>query len=737
MGINETLASNEHNFFDVEQEFFLIDSENLDNVKTKFYGYSIQRSGIYEEDNLTDEAITGLDGRGAYVYVETSGEKIRIRQDFGGSYGLYLFQQGEYFALSNSFLRLLQHVSRKYPLTVNKDYGHHILTDQLASQSPSLTPVEEISIIDRWGEVYIDISVRKLAVKMLDYEEMSYSLDTPEGMAVLDEWYDFWTDFLRRLSKHTDFMRADLSGGYDSRLSFLLLLCSGADLNGIRIYSSNDRLHTHAEDYRIASAIAEHYGFSLNRQYPQTKWLNYSKTDCINIEAYTKMGFHKEPYIKNHISVDKFYTVMGSAGEAIRERYTLSAKEFIQEVAQSDGGLANKLEKEVFKSVKKTIEDGFRLIEEKYGKPDRTQDYPKCLYRDGWSRSHFGKIAVANHFTGNITLMPLLDPLIWKLRLHAKECSSDNLLMAMIYVRYCPKLMEFPFEGHKYSMTQDTVEAAKIINERFPRATETKTSDRFVLMNRNEHVAKVHSSMQNNPAHDTEEIQGFLKNAFDSSEVKGLFTSCFDEQFYRVADRYYHFSNFFPMRHCSAVLAMANVIRYVLASRVNTADLQRPILLGSLQSCNYLAQDRHVPLIRFRNSITARLDFMLKDGTSQDINIISTSDDLAKWSKPEWLQKFGGGIMLHSSSGILSIVLKVEKKGELCLWLRGVDVREHGDHNKRIPYWLNFKKLIIDGKEIFSGNYPVWHDQPFEYRMKVRAGEKIALSTEWQPHRGH
>ncbi|MBQ4495508.1 MAG: hypothetical protein II968_07045 [Selenomonadaceae bacterium] len=55
------------NYFDVEKEFFLIDSDKLSQVRPKFYGYSIQRTGIYEDDNLTPEAIASLDGRGCYV----------------------------------------------------------------------------------------------------------------------------------------------------------------------------------------------------------------------------------------------------------------------------------------------------------------------------------------------------------------------------------------------------------------------------------------------------------------------------------------------------------------------------------------------------------------------------------------------------------------------------------------------------------------------------------------------
>ena len=79
------------NYFDVEEEFFLIDSDNLSEVHTRLYGYSIQADGIYEDDNLTPEAVKGLDGRGCYVYVEARDGQITIRQDLNGSWGIYLF----------------------------------------------------------------------------------------------------------------------------------------------------------------------------------------------------------------------------------------------------------------------------------------------------------------------------------------------------------------------------------------------------------------------------------------------------------------------------------------------------------------------------------------------------------------------------------------------------------------------------------------------------------------------
>ena len=42
------------NYFNVEKKFFFIDSNNLDSVRTRFYGYSIQDTGIFEEDNLDE-----------------------------------------------------------------------------------------------------------------------------------------------------------------------------------------------------------------------------------------------------------------------------------------------------------------------------------------------------------------------------------------------------------------------------------------------------------------------------------------------------------------------------------------------------------------------------------------------------------------------------------------------------------------------------------------------------------
>lgn len=99
------MNSKNKNYFNTNKEFFFIDSNNLDSVKTRFYGYSIQDTGIYEEGNLDEQAVAGLDGCGCYIYVKADESKITIQQDFNGSYGIYIYKEpGGVFCTKQLFL---------------------------------------------------------------------------------------------------------------------------------------------------------------------------------------------------------------------------------------------------------------------------------------------------------------------------------------------------------------------------------------------------------------------------------------------------------------------------------------------------------------------------------------------------------------------------------------------------------------------------------------------------------
>ena len=86
---------------DFEKNFFIIESSNLDSVKTKLYGYAISNYNIIS-DSFNKKF--NVDGTGAYIYVDVNSDEIQIFQDINGSFGIYVFESENYFAISNSFL---------------------------------------------------------------------------------------------------------------------------------------------------------------------------------------------------------------------------------------------------------------------------------------------------------------------------------------------------------------------------------------------------------------------------------------------------------------------------------------------------------------------------------------------------------------------------------------------------------------------------------------------------------
>ena len=475
------LERNSVNYFDVEKEFFLIDSYNLFEVQTKLYGYSIQRTGIYQDDNLTPEAVAGLDGRGCYVYVEVKDGKITIKQDLNGCWGIYLFRYGDYFALSNSFFRLIDRVKFKYPLTVNRDYCNQLMAETFASITRLETPANEVQLCERNAVIYIDMMKKTIEKDFIDYKENTISLDSAESITVLDKWAEFWSEVLRGVDQQTSFIQVDLSGGFDSRTAFTSVLNSGIDLNKVRFFSKQLKNHTFPEDYAIASKIAQHYGFKLNQPFPEDKILNNSLFDVFNIDFHVSQLFHKSASLLSNFSrsYHKRYVIGGYGGESIRP-YRLfwyyTPDNFLQMHAPVSGYFSSNLRQELSSSVEKVSKDSFRFVRDKYKFEDEnSRDIPQYAYQETQGSYHWGKFTLNEYFNNYIRLAPLIDPDLRTLKLSTKECPDLDLLVALNFIRYQPNLLNFPFDS-SHSIAPETIEYAKKINELFPLAKKDKIS---------------------------------------------------------------------------------------------------------------------------------------------------------------------------------------------------------------------------------------------------------------------
>ena len=179
------------------------------------------------------------------------------------------------------------------------------------------------------------------------------------------------------------------------------------------------------------------------------------------------------------------------------------------------------------------------------------------------------------------------------------------------------------------------------------------------------------------------------------------------------------------------------IIYREIAKENNSANWMLPFFFSFI-NVERKADGYYFELInKFKRYFTARADFQLKPKSEGgDFEIVSVSDKQATVEKPPFLQKNGTGYQVQSYSGNMEIVAKAATAGQLNLNLRGLDVRAQGNRSKRVPYWIDYTKLTVNGEIIFDKLTPVWHNEPYEYNLDVKAGEEIKTCLEWLPHMG-
>ena len=226
-----------------------------------------------------------------------------------------------------------------------------------------------------------------------------------------------------------------------------------------------------------------------------------------------------------------------------------------------------------------------------------------------------------------------------------------------------------------------------------------------------------------------------LKATFESSRTYGLFTAYFDEELYQYAANYYDTHIFGRERPMYAIVGVTKVLEDVEISQRNHPpyrDMQRFLE----QDFSRIGADNSAQILaKFKNYFTARVDIKLVPKGEGDFQILNVSDDRAEVLKPAWFNKDGIGYELHSFVGKLEFVAKTAVDGKISLRLMGIWVQNPEDKSKLVPYWIDYTKLIVNGKVIFDKLTPAWHDKSFNYQMDVKAGEEVKIQIEWLPHR--
>ena len=535
----------------IKNNFFILDSNNLDEIQSIMYGFSVSIKGIltnnyYKEIGYNEEP----EPQGIYIMIRKMGEEIRINQDFSGSFGLYIYENKNtgYFALSNSFLLLEEYLVGKENFTLNKDFSDNLIISDLCTPSIYETLVNEITLIPSNSFIILNIKTKTFKIYYIDYKENSVPFESDEGLKIIDKWADKWSYIIRSLKKKTNNIISDLSGGFDTRTLLAIILNSGIDINKILINSINSTLHCFEQDFKIASNISKKYGFKLNNFALNENGTKLSIKDSILLSIYPKLGFHKEFYLKTKFYSNPIFRFTGSGGEIIRGYPLHPIKNYININCYNAKKIKGHAE-EFYNSSLRIFNRSITLLKKKktyYNDYEISAD----LYWKGRTRNHYGKAALESFLVNQYILQPLIDPDIKRIKFDVNEKSSHDLI-AYILIRFSHDLIYFPFQG-KRELNKESIKKVEKLNKNFsPYKIKLNYNENFYIdIKRN---CPVPPSKDNN-------IEEYLRKLFKSQKFINFINQIYDNNVYNWAKEYSKKSSYYPLRHGYGLFAVVKTL---------------------------------------------------------------------------------------------------------------------------------------------------------------------------------
>ena len=424
------------------QKYWLLDTEKLTDIKTSFFGYSIDKNGNIYFNEIPNE----IDGTGCYTFIKVLNDKITINQDFMGLQGIYHYKNVNYDIFSNAFEKLVDYLlTKKEKLTFDLKYATQYIFSNEEPINLNDTLINEIKRLSK--EIRVEINLKgEVNFINIDYEMNSVLLNSKEAIQILDEWYIKWVKVFRNIGKNYSPFLIDLSGGFDSRMCFGILLNANINKNNIIIKRNIPHENSYAknlEDYEISEEIIKAFNFEDRSNILYYENIKNDENDYSIFEEFSNLIFGNAKICD--YSTPKFekpiFHIVGNYGDrthlsdftAVQIYLNFKKMKFNNDMKEKD-----------IEILKEMIDKNAEIIINKYKEKNRELflgDFSfEYLYR------FMGSKMTTKIFNNDIMISPFVDPLFHKIKIYIEGTKNYFALASVIFTRYFEQLLNFKFQ---------------------------------------------------------------------------------------------------------------------------------------------------------------------------------------------------------------------------------------------------------------------------------------------------
>lgn len=391
------------------------------------------------------------EGRFTSIYKETESTWI-VTNDDSGQGIIYFYKKGDTWAISNSFLYLAENLNKKnIKLTSNFHTiigfsSFHSTTEQLVSDNTMIREIKTLPLHQ--------------FIRIIDNKIFFFSKSLPLCLDYIDDLVRYRNIFSSRIralqQRFTEDLHLDISGGYDSRTVFSLVLSSGVDLNQINFRSNRKLL----DDFTVASELSSVFNFKISNKGFNDK-SKYNVSDRFDLWKYGNLGIYFPAYLDiNSTSITQNFQLHGAGGGALRG--------VVNDISPTL--LASRLVSKIKDIYPEYLVDLFRK-EVVYGAKcagiSSSESLKNIYYSHYRSRFHFGRSQYRNLYSNLIT--PLTST--WLYFINEKGMSSNN--EQNIYVDLMllgdKKLPFINFDKKEKNFSKQTIENSPFFKGVFPK----------------------------------------------------------------------------------------------------------------------------------------------------------------------------------------------------------------------------------------------------------------------------